>query len=273
MGLISDGFSFIHLSDTHLLETPEEDTRGVKPYKKLQEAITSITQLEYKPNFSIITGDLTDNGSPQGYKQLKQQIARLEEHNIPTLLVLGNHDNREHFRQVFTTDSTNGPYYYSRELNGIRVIVLDSMNPGQDTGCFTGDQLSWLQSVLKESPNQPTIIALHHPVNLASLYLWDKSYGLDQRNRFYKIIDGCNILSILNGHLHHNQSLVVNGVLHLQATSTYAELCYNDDEYWLRNTLGYNQVIHRNNALYAKSITLPCDGRLLSKGSIKQLLA
>jgi len=192
-------------------------------------------------------------------------------------LTLGNHDNRENFRDIFQTDTLNGPYNYVTEFDEFRIIVLDTMVPGRtrgpETGSFTGDQLQWLQDVLHKNPKQSTIIALHHPINLTSLNLLDKSYGNAQRNRFYQIIDGCNVLCILNGHLHHNQTTMVNGVLHCQASSTYAELSYNDEEYWLWNTLGYNQIIYQNSSLYVKSLSLPYDGRLLAKGSIQQLLA
>jgi len=44
MGMKNDVTSFIHLSDTHILETSEGEIRGVKPYKKLEDAINSITQ-------------------------------------------------------------------------------------------------------------------------------------------------------------------------------------------------------------------------------------
>ena len=197
--------------------------------------------------------------------------------NLPTLLTLGNLDNRENFRKIFQTETVNGPYNYVTEIDEFRIIALDSMVPGRmtgpETGSFTGDQLSWLQDVLHRNPNHPTIIALHHPINLTSLDLFDKCYGTAQRNRFYQIIDGCNVLGIFNGHLHYNQTLMVNGVLHCQASSTYAGLSYNDEEYRLLNTLGYNQIIYQNNALYVKSVSLPCDGRILAKGSIQQLLA
>lgn len=67
-------FSFIHLSDPHLPETPEETINGVQPYVKLEDTLKSINQLKTKPKFAIITGDLSNNGSKQGYKLLKQYI-------------------------------------------------------------------------------------------------------------------------------------------------------------------------------------------------------
>ncbi len=123
-----------------------------------------------------------------------------------------------------------------------------------------------------KNPEQPTLIAFHHPINMPSLHLLDRNYDPAQRNCFYQILDGCNVLAVLNGHLHHNQTTVVNGVLHCQASSTYAELCYNDEEFWVRNSLSYNHILYRNGALYIKTLVMPYDGRIIRKGSIQMIL-
>ncbi len=153
LSLNSAVFSFIHLSDPHIPETREGAINGVQPFKKLEDTINSITKLEYKPKFAIITGDLSQQGTVQGYKLLKQYIGKLEEKNIPTLLTLGNNDNRENYREIFQTKKQTGPLYYSIVFNEIRVIVLDSSVPGIRTGYFTGGQLEWLQNMLQKTQN------------------------------------------------------------------------------------------------------------------------
>ena len=273
MGSNDQIFSFIHLSDPHIPKTREDTINGVSPYEKLEKTIVSITQLEYKPKFAIITGDLSQQGTIQGYKLLKQYIKKLEEKNIPTLLTLGNNDNRANFRKVFKTPKDVGPHYYSTIFDGIQVLVLDSSVPGKRTGYFMGDQLDWLQGQLESNPRKPTIIAFHHPIHQSFLYLLDNgNYEPNQRTRFYEIIKGRNILAILNGHLHHFQSTILNDVLHCQASSTYAELVYNDEEFWVKNTLNYNQFIVRNETPYVKNITVPQDGRVIRNDSITKLL-
>ena len=264
-------FNFVHLSDPHLPETKEKTASGVLPYEKLEDTLNSINKLELKPRFVIITGDLIQKEATQGYTLVKKYIHELEKNNIPTLVTLGNHDNREKYREIFQTDEEKGPLFYVTEFDGFRIICLDSYNPGSDLGLFTGNQLQWLKKVLEENSGQPTIIAFHHPMHLSWLRLFDKEFDSTQRSQFYQIIARHNILAVLNGHLHHNVINNVNGVLHIQASSVKSELVFNEEDYRIRNTLRYNQVIIHNNAVYVNTHSLPYDGRILSEGSLQQL--
>jgi hypothetical protein len=62
------------------------------------------------------------------------------------------------------------------------------------------------------------------------------------------------------------------GVLHSQASSTYVELFHDDVDFWIRNTLSYNQMVYQNDGFYVKNLALPCDGRILGKDSLQILL-
>jgi len=265
-------FSFIHLSDTHLPVSRGESVNGVKPYLKLEDTLSSISRLKCKPRFAIITGDLSRNGELGGYILLKEYVEELEEIDIPIFLVLGNHDNSDNFRAVFQTDPEKGLVYYVEDIGRVRLIVLDTVIPGRHIGGFNGDQLEWLRNVLHRNPSQPTIIAFHHPVFKFWVKLLEGIFPGDQRRRFYQIIEDYNVLAVMNGHLHHNLTTIYNGVLHIQAGSTYNELYYNKEEYWTKNALSYNQIIYQHNRLYLKTISLPYDERILSRGSLKIFL-
>lgn len=264
--------SFVHLSDPHLRKSPENTINGVKPYRRLEETIESIEQLEYKPKFVIITGDLSQDGTIQGYQQLKKNTDRLENQNILTLLTFGNNDKMENYRQVYQPPKKGHILNYAKTIDGIRVIVLDSSVPGKETGYFTADQLKWLNDVLLEDPEQPTVIAFHHPINLPQIKLIDINYDEAQRHEFYTALEGSNIIAVLNGHLHHNQTTIVKGILHSQAASILSELSYNNKEYWMRNKSSYNYMMYRNNSLNLKTVSIPCDGRVIQKGLLKTLV-
>jgi 3',5'-cyclic AMP phosphodiesterase CpdA len=265
-------FSFLHLSDLHLPPSETDTRHGIYPCRKLKDVFNSIDELEYTPSFAIITGDLSQGGTVQGYELVKSYTERLEEKGIRTMLAVGNGDDRENYRRVFRTPSSSGPIHYSEDHEHLRVIVLDSLQTGSRGGRLEGGQLEWLSDVLRSDPERPTIIALHHPINPSSLALFDGwLFDGSQIGEFYEAVSGGNVLAVLNGHLHHNQVTTVNGVPHVQAGSTVAELSYNEEEYWTRNTSSYNQVIHRDGMLFVRTITLPYDGRVLMKEPIKNL--
>jgi Icc protein len=152
------------------------------------------------------------------------------------------------------------------------VIALDSCYPSHHTGKFTGNKFKWLETELQLKPDQPTIIALHHPIYIN----WLKDFGVlfdsDQRQRFNKLIERYNVIMVINGHLHHNFALNVGGTLFSQASSTFAELDHNDEEFWLKDTLNFNQVIVEGDRVFVRVIELPYDGRILGKGLIQTLL-
>jgi Icc protein len=269
---LHDVFSFIHLSDTHVPETRGQVVNGVQPYLKLEDTLDSINQLEVKPNFALITGDLVGDGEVNEYRLLKQYTQKLEESGIQALLALGNHDNRDNYREVFKTEVEDDHVYYLREFNGLRVVVLDSLEYGRNAGSLGKDQIKWLKNVIQTNLSQPTIIALHHPLFKHWLVELETIFNPAERELVYQIIYGSNVLGIFNGHLHHNFSTFYNGVFHSQAGSTYAELIYNDKEYWTVNSLSYNQIIYENKILYVKNISLPYDRRKLSSGPIQNLV-
>jgi Icc protein len=265
-------FSFLHLSDIHMPTLETETRHSVSPYQRLEHLINSIDKLEYPPSFAIITGDLSRDGTIEGYKLIKRHTERLNEMGIRTMLAMGNHDDRDNYRRVFRTPSPSGPIYYSEDQEPLRIVVLDSLHPGSHGGRFDDEQLNWLSEKLKSDHERPTIIAFHHPIYMSPQKVTDgKLFDRSQRDEFYRVASRSNVLAIIHGHLHNNQIGTVNGVLHVQAGSTMTELNFDEEEYWIVNTSSYNQVIFRVDMLFVKTKTLPYDGRVLARRPIEDL--
>jgi 3',5'-cyclic AMP phosphodiesterase CpdA len=265
-------FSFLHISDLHIPSSEMETSHGVSPCQRLDHVIDSIDKLEYPPSFAIITGDLSTEGTVEGYELVRRYTERLNEKRVRTILAMGNHDDRENYRQVFQTRPSMEPIYYTEEYGELRIIVMDSLYPGSQGGHFEGEQLDWLSEVLKKDAERPTIIAFHHPIyTLPQKVTEGKLFNGSQRDEFYRVVSGSNVLAIIHGHLHHNQVTTVNGVLHVQAGSTVTELNFNEDEYWIVNTSCYNQVFYHDGMLFVKTITLPYDGKVLVRRPIRDL--
>ena len=70
-------FSFVHLSDLHLPPSETDTRHGIYPCLKLEDVVNSIDELEYVPSFAIITGDLSQGGTAQGYELVKRYTERL----------------------------------------------------------------------------------------------------------------------------------------------------------------------------------------------------
>jgi 3',5'-cyclic AMP phosphodiesterase CpdA len=82
----------------------------------------------------------------------------------PLYVLPGSHDDRRAVHRNFGVPGGDGePVRYSVDLGPLRLVVLDTTRPGEDSGALEGDQLDWLDAELAEAPEQPTLIAMHHP--------------------------------------------------------------------------------------------------------------
>ena len=84
---------------------------------KSLEKILSVVQSQ-PLDFIVISGDLVHEGEEVDYHQFKKILdeSRIQ---VPVLLALGNHDNKEAFCNVFEQKLTHGRYYiFIRYENG-----------------------------------------------------------------------------------------------------------------------------------------------------------
>jgi 3',5'-cyclic AMP phosphodiesterase CpdA len=117
------------------------------------------------------------------------------------------------------------PVQYSVDLGPLRLVVLDTTRPGEDAGALGREQLDWLDAELAAAPDQPTMLAMHHPPLLTGNPAWDE-LGLaaaDQRALGAVIEGHPQVRRLVGGHMHRimNGDLAGRGVL--SAPSTYAQ--------------------------------------------------
>jgi 3',5'-cyclic AMP phosphodiesterase CpdA len=147
------------LTDLHIgfdRTDPEEMNK-----RRLDQVLAAIAALNPKPDLVIATGDLVDHGELEEYRRLK---AILDDAPFEVLLCMGNHDKRGAFAEVFPdTPSAAGFVQYFRDVAGLRIIVLDTLEPGRHGGEFCDGRAIWLEGQLSQGTNIPTLLALHHP--------------------------------------------------------------------------------------------------------------
>ena len=88
----------IVMTDIHITKKRNKII-GLDPMERFQNAYTSALRDHPDASLIILMGDLTHHGRPIQYQRLRDAL-----HNcpIPVPPMLGNHDIREAFREVFT---------------------------------------------------------------------------------------------------------------------------------------------------------------------------
>jgi 3',5'-cyclic-AMP phosphodiesterase len=120
----------------------------------LVNAVTQLSGLNPQPDLVLLTGDLVDTGSPAEYEMLRALLAPLR---MPFLVIPGNHDELDAFRQAFSDHAyipASGPINYVVDDKGpLRIVAVDVTVPGLHHGSFDEEHERWLDNVLAaESP-------------------------------------------------------------------------------------------------------------------------
>jgi 3',5'-cyclic-AMP phosphodiesterase len=190
----------------------------------LAQAIARLNQLTPAPDFALITGDLTDEGSPDEYVMLRELLAPLA---LPYAVMPGNHDDRDHLRQAFADHSylpATGPLRYGLDVGDIRILALDTSVPGLHHGKLDTDDLAWLDRELTRCAGRPALIAMHHPPFATGIPYLD-IYGLHDAERFGEVIAAHpHVDRVIAGHVHRSMQTRLGNVPVMTSPSTVTQI-------------------------------------------------
>ena len=216
----------LHVSDTHLLAGGRRLYDAVDSAEHLRELLDSIEDSGARPEAIVFTGDLADKGEPEAYDQLRRLVEPAADRiGAQVIWVMGNHDDRSSFRSsLFRELGSTRPVDRVYDVNGLRIVTLDTSVPGHHHGAVTGDQLDWLAEELSTAAPHGTILALHHPPVPSVLDL-AVSVELHDQGPLAEVVEGTDVRSILAGHLHYSSMAMFAGIPVSVASAT----CYTQD--------------------------------------------
>ncbi len=189
-------FTFIQASDVHV---------GSDKTAKSREVISRIASLGEidlaaygirapKPEFAIVTGDLTEFGGGSGWWE--DYLACWKDCGIPVYHQLGNHDNTWHAMIKGLRDIGQEPWF-SFDRNGCHFVGLMSATVQDPRPSIGEEQINWLRKDLENvAPETPVFVSFHHPIGgteFASRYDYD---------RLLDVLRGRNTVLLMAGHSH-----------------------------------------------------------------------
>jgi 3',5'-cyclic AMP phosphodiesterase CpdA len=202
-----------HLSEPHFLADGAPLHGAAQTVDNLRQALTQLERSEHRITALVFTGDLTDLGEPDAYERLRDLVEPFAVRMGAQLIwVMGNHDERpEYARVLLREEPSEEPQDRVYDLDGLRLIVLDTSVPGYHHGDLTDEQLDWLHDELRTPAPRGTLLALHHPPIPVIIEVMATLELLDQ-HRLAEVITGTDVRGILGGHLHYATTSTFAGV-------------------------------------------------------------
>jgi 3',5'-cyclic-AMP phosphodiesterase len=166
--------------------------------------VAALADLDPAPDAVVVTGDLTQLGDPGEYARVRALLAPLR---MPVHALPGNHDVRAALRDALLAHVDTGPgdfLGYEAHVGRLRLLVCDTIIPGEDGGRLCGDRIAWLDAALAADREAPTIVAMHHPPLTTGIEAMDE-IGLepDSRTALAGILARApNVVRVIAGHVH-----------------------------------------------------------------------
>ena len=101
---------------------------------------------------------------------------------------------------------------YSIEHTAVRLVGLDTLIPGAAEGELCDTRLTWLDETLKQQPDRPTVLFMHHPPFDTGIVAMDKQ-GFRNPEKLATVLRGHKqVRHIICGHVHRPIHVQWHGV-------------------------------------------------------------
>ena len=217
-------FTIGQITDLHVGRKIPFPSGELDLFDQLIKAVDNLNSIDPPLDMAVISGDLANHGKEEDYIRVKSQLDRL---NFPYFIVMGNHDQRETLKKVFNEHTylkTEDEFIqYTLEDHPIRIIALDTLEPGTHFGLMCEKRIQWLKKKLADQPERPTLIFMHHPPMDTGMPYPDH-LGMHNKDAFASVIkQNPQIEAIASGHTHRDSVLRWNGtVVYVTPSSAFS---------------------------------------------------
>ena len=201
-------FTDLHIKDDTII--------GLDPIARFKAALAHAMVDHSDTQGIVLMGDLTHGETVVEYKILKSILADV---TLPITFMMGNHDRRDAFLQVFPNAALDGAGFVQSafDIGNWRGLTLDTLDgppyiEGVHSGRLCDDRLSWLADQLAQAQDKPVALFTHHPLGDIGFPMMDK----------INLMNGAEVLNlvrahpmpvhVLSGHVHRTISGQWNGV-------------------------------------------------------------
>jgi 3',5'-cyclic AMP phosphodiesterase CpdA len=215
-----------HLSDPHLLAGGALQYGAIDTEAHLEQALTRLRRLDPAPQALVFTGDLADRGEPKAYVRLRELVEPVAAAvGAQVIWVMGNHDERAAYSAALFDAESADPQDRVFDVDGLRIVALDTSVPGWHHGELGDAQLDWLRDLLATPAPHGTVLALHHPPIPVPMMRAAEIIELLDQHRLADVVRGSDVRAIIGGHYHLTSWSTFAGV----PVSVASASCYTSE--------------------------------------------
>lgn len=211
------------VSDVHFGPNARHDGK----LRKLSDLAPELTRAfveemnsEAHPDLVVNLGDVIEDEEPDvdlaRYIEFAQMLAEVD---AEVMHVAGNHDtvhiSDARLAQIWHRD---GALFFSRDFKGWHLVVLRSVDRGNEGNWLPEEQLEWLADDLAHNAC-PTLVFVHHPLSDMELTgnRWFERQPhlcrIANRRDVRSVLERCgNVRAVFNGHAHWTHCDVISGI-------------------------------------------------------------
>ncbi len=217
MTAMNDELRLLQFSDPHLFARIDGELKGIRTYDSLQRVLAHARAHHWNAEALLLTGDLVHD-EPGGYQHIRDVFGALGK---PVYCLPGNHDDTAQLDAALR----QAPFQVGGhiDLRNWRIVMLDSVVPGQAHGRLGAAELERLEEALASAGERHVMICIHHhPVQLASR--WLDEVRLLNGDELFAVTDRfAAVRAIAWGHVHQTFDARRKGVRLLAVPSTCAQ--------------------------------------------------
>jgi 3',5'-cyclic AMP phosphodiesterase CpdA len=146
----------------------------------------------------VVTGDIADHGLDTEYRAF---LGELPPH--PRVVVPGNHDERAMFERALGSRNS------LLDLDGVRIVGLDSSVAGEDHGLLDPETLDFAREAIATAPGSVVLAMHHHSVPVGHPLI--DATDLQNSSDLAALITP-RVIALLTGHVHTAVSATFAGV-------------------------------------------------------------
>ncbi|MGA7799929.1 MAG: 3',5'-cyclic-AMP phosphodiesterase [Gammaproteobacteria bacterium] len=217
----------LQLTDTHLFADPQGTLHDCNTEDSLRTVLAAARMDASPTDLVLLTGDLTHDGSAQGYRRLGRLVQQTFE--VPVWCLPGNHDDGDTLRAALDDDSLCCPG--GGVVGDWQLVLLDSTLPGREGGHLAAAELDRLENVLQARRAPHALVCLHHnPVPMGSR--WLDTMTVDNGDALFSVLGRHpQVRVVLWGHVHQPFDTERHHIRLLASPSTCVQFLPGSDSF------------------------------------------